>query len=744
MSGEEIVFSLEETNRMRAQLGLAPLEDDDAGESQGKKDSEKEVIHVDPRIEREREEAAKRLDKARRDRLRGQKLTGPTLAMGEDEDEEDGDALEWVVKSKERQAARAAEIAQAEAKRRQRLKQQEYTAQDLTGLAVMHDAEDFEHGETRVLTLADARVLDESGKALNEEADALVDVEKAEKERQERVNERRAGKKSYDVQAALEGKTQSILSQYDEERKKQGLMIESGVATSEEAKQRRLEQIRARLSAGAPEAKHTPTSYDLSSSDLNVASDFYTAEEMAAFKKPKDKKKKRKKKIRKTKIDIDELIKDDGVIDENDADLGSRSAASELSDAAREALAQKRKQEAYDAALAKAAESTLKILQSVEEEEDVVGDDEDFYESLRVAKARIRPAPAKSSSTGTDGGEGDVAELVRSRVKREAVSDDEEEEDDGIMFSETTEFCHNLKVAQEDFEESVAVKTERSEQGMDTEMGVENGNGMDVEESDGAMGEGQGGEKEHGKEKGEEEEEEEEDDGPVGGELLYSGGLAACLQAMRSSIQPLNEQSEVYSGRRTDKKLELDSDPAPGLNLDHRDEFGRLMTPHEAFRKLSHKFHGRPPSKNKQEKMRQRHEEEMKRRTMGKADTPLQTTSRIQEKLKDAQQPFMVVNQKNSKPMFSEVLEDDGEAAGAEESVEQGPEVGFRFKRGKLNKKKKPKPKKRKREDEAPQLPAGYTGTVIPPPADAFESSPFQKQSSGYADQQPRSRPRYY
>jgi len=57
-----------------------------------------------------------------------------------------------------------------------------------------------------------------------------------------------------------------------------------------------------------------------------------------------------------------------------------------------------------------------------------------------------------------------------------------------------------------------------------------------------------------------------------------------------------------------DKVLEIPDvdDPAPRLRLDKYDEFGRKMTPREAFRHLSHKFHGKMPGKKKMEKKIQR------------------------------------------------------------------------------------------------------------------------------------------
>ena len=54
------------------------------------------------------------------------------------------------------------------------------------------------------------------------------------------------------------------------------------------------------------------------------------------------------------------------------------------------------------------------------------------------------------------------------------------------------------------------------------------------------------------------------------------------------------EAAALPSGEHEGKKFDF--------TLDKYDEFGRKMTPKEAFRDLCHKFHGIEPSKNKKEK----------------------------------------------------------------------------------------------------------------------------------------------
>jgi U4/U6.U5 tri-snRNP-associated protein 1 len=67
------------------------------------------------------------------------------------------------------------------------------------------------------------------------------------------------------------------------------------------------------------------------------------------------------------------------------------------------------------------------------------------------------------------------------------------------------------------------------------------------------------------------------------------------------------------------------------------------MTPKEAFRKLSHKFHGKAPGKNKQEKRLKQIQEEMRRRNMSSTDTPLMTVQAMQQEQERTQSPYIVL-----------------------------------------------------------------------------------------------------
>ena len=91
-----------------------------------------------------------------------------------------------------------------------------------------------------------------------------------------------------------------------------------------------------------------------------------------------------------------------------------------------------------------------------------------------------------------------------------------------------------------------------------------------------------------------------------------------------------------------------------GFKLDRFDEFGRKMTPKEAFRELCHKFHGIFPSRSKQEaRLKQWHEEQAALKSGASAAAPgggeaegaaLSATERMRRAHKDTATPFLVLS----------------------------------------------------------------------------------------------------
>ena len=85
-------------------------------------------------------------------------------------------------------------------------------------------------------------------------------------------------------------------------------------------------------------------------------------------------------------------------------------------------------------------------------------------------------------------------------------------------------------------------------------------------------------------------------------------------------------------------------DYKPKIELIYVDERGRNQTPKEAFRKLSHRFHGKGSGKMKQEKRMKKFAEEDAMKYMNSTDTPLNTVAMMKQKQKSQSTPYIVLS----------------------------------------------------------------------------------------------------
>ncbi|KAI9338145.1 SART-1 family-domain-containing protein [Obelidium mucronatum] len=114
----------------------------------------------------------------------------------------------------------------------------------------------------------------------------------------------------------------------------------------------------------------------------------------------------------------------------------------------------------------------------------------------------------------------------------------------------------------------------------------------------------------------------------------------------------IEEESRVAERQRMRELEERFKNYNPDVNIKYNDEYGRNLTQKEAFRLLSHKFHGKGSGKMKTEKRLLKMDEEAKLNKMKSADTPLQTASALLEKTKIAKTAHLVlaVGNRNSLP----------------------------------------------------------------------------------------------
>ncbi len=222
--------SIEQMNKVRASLGMAPLPVPGEGPQFKSKDESDsgsesdELSTIDKRqaaaggnwqkLENERQEKIdrqKRKDAAKKARdavSKFAKLDGKGLG---DADGEEGelDTRSWLLQQKKRQKKidKARKMEEELAAREQ---QADYTSKDLAGVKVGHEMDEFDEttGE-QILTLKDADIGDDS------EDDELENADLRAKEKLE--EKLKVKKKKPDYDPTEQGETQGMLSKYDEE-----------------------------------------------------------------------------------------------------------------------------------------------------------------------------------------------------------------------------------------------------------------------------------------------------------------------------------------------------------------------------------------------------------------------------------------------------------------------------------------------------------------------------------------------
>nr|GMD55846.1 SART-1 family protein DOT2-like [Ipomoea batatas] len=118
---------------------------------------------------------------------------------------------------------------------------------------------------------------------------------------------------------------------------------------------------------------------------------------------------------------------------------------------------------------------------------------------------------------------------------------------------------------------------------------------------------------------------------PVGKGLCTALRLLKQRGAFKETIE--------WGGRNTDNKKSsklLDKE----IHIERTDEYGRILTPKEAFRLFSHKFHGKRPCKRKQEKRMRQYQQHLKVKQM----TPSQSVERLREAQKKLNTPYLILS----------------------------------------------------------------------------------------------------
>jgi len=727
--GKEVLsLSVEESNKLRAKLGLKPLnvsnivvEDEDEDGSKegtlipGDRDKTRH-LPADHWGERDQQKKVREKLSTRQDKRKMDSKLSFVKGLGESDSEED-DPHAWIKKQKKK--VKEKEEAEKRAKAMEELDQefgvqdlveselktqaaQHYTAKDLKGIRVEHSAEAFTE-DGAILTLQDGDIL--SDKFEN----VLVNVNIVDDERHKKsiqnIKDGKEGYQAYDQEEVdeLTGEVtrKGLLYQYNEEidgSKKDSFTLESSGEYSEElCKERELAKIRKKL--------RDQNAVSLEMPAPQLARDFYTdqemADKMATFKKPK-----KKRKVRKKMLKADDLLamsSESALLPANFGEKMKKRAARIGDD----------ETSLTDGRLSELDHDDLPVVPDMSGVK--VDHQEDPRIALKLAIARkLKKRLVKEDSVDR------VVEEVRDRSNREGTETEMNQSMVGqnmdLILDQTQEFCRGLgdggyyeksglneSVDKELMEFELSLETdnkygERMRSAVEwskmddsvedetvKEKTVKRGTWEEVEEirvEEGKWKEGTRGPRHQRKGS--------ENTNNLGGgkevarpvildsEALAKTGVGAALamakqkgyleseekktscmgltdlKCKKYNIEDKSRDHEEDDRKRRGGGRERASGPTssftekrnykPEVTLEYVDDGGRGMSQKEAFRFLSHKFHGKGSGKLKIEKRFNKVEHEKLMEKMSSIDTPLQTLKKQQIKTKELATPYLILS----------------------------------------------------------------------------------------------------
>ena len=638
--------SIEQMNKVRASLGMAPLpvpgaaaggpefksKDDDseseednlstldkrqaaAGDNWQRLEAERQE-----KIDREkRKEAAK---KARYAMQRHAKLEGKGL--GDADEGEELDTRTWLMQQKKRQKKiEKARKMEAELAEREREMQAEYTSKDLAGVKVAHEADQFDEmtGE-QILTLKDAEI------GADSEDDELENQELNAKEKLE--EKLRLLKKRPDYDPTEQEEVKGVLSKYDEEidGKQAKRFTLDGKGSTVESKRKALE------ADGQTKGKGIKINLDIFQDDAPVSD--YVDPSTVKVKKPK---KKKEKKTRQKAADEDDIIPipqpttaapaDNNAMDVDGAQSNSATASkkraydfeddedlqAKLAEQRRQALKKRKKMDGAE--LARQMREEMPVDEDEQEEGGMIIDETtEFVANLKKPDEREHDS--------------DRERRARQRSSGPAAADDDEEDADGDATMAGQSYAEVADAEDRAARASREVSTPAAEvttTGLDDEDNMA-GQGMaaslNLLRKRGLVADGAGGElaekdRRRNKFLAEKQNLIDEFDQRARDQReaeRRSGRWEKMSHKDRDDFaRRQNEQREQYLSKLQAEMFNRDY--RPDVKLQYHDEFGRSMNQKEAFKHLSHMFHGKGSGKQKTEKRLKKIEDEKKNMAKG-------------------------------------------------------------------------------------------------------------------------------
>lgn len=625
-------ISIEETNRLRVSLGMKPLpvpgaapagpvfKDPSASseEAASTLESRQAEGYDNYRKLKDAEEAKRRRDaktesikKARDAAKRFSKLEGKGL--GDVDDDVDMDARSWLIKSNKRKK----EIEKARKLEQERMEEEarlaaEYTAKDLAGVKVGHEFDTFVDGEEQVLTLKDTTIEENE-----EEGDELENLDLREREKLRKNLELKKKKPVYNPNDD-EG-SGTILAHYDEviDEKNQKKFTLDGMGSTKEMK-------KAAANGRAPKVKQA-ISLDIFKDEPK--SDYL---EISEIKIKKPKKSKKSKSTRRKAADDDEISPTQGPpadrpsadpdamdLDQStvpvkkrsyqDADLGDDDDLQALLAAQRRAALKKRKKfTPEDLARRLREEASATPTAEAESPENdgglVIDETTEFVANLQIPVAPERKVAASSTPKPVEG--------------VTAMNKDSEDEDGDVHMSYANVEDEELK---ERLQQDIGNKADIPTTGIEEEATLDKGIGTTLKllKERNIIKTSESGDlnaiyRERQKFLGEKQRRE------AAAELKARqqrerDRLSGRLDRMSArEKEEYARQQNNYRDQQESRALaeHFSKEYKPNVDLKYIDEHGRSMDQKEAFKHLSHQFHGKGSGKQKTEKKLKKIEEQ--------------------------------------------------------------------------------------------------------------------------------------
>ncbi|RCH94847.1 hypothetical protein CU098_009547, partial [Rhizopus stolonifer] len=523
------------------------------------------------------------------------KLQGKGL--GEASDDEDDSTLNWVKRSRTKERDMASLRARAIEEMDEVF--QDYDATHLSGMKVAHAMSEFDDVGETILTLKDKGILDE-----DEAEDELTNVNMEDKEKLKKNLENKKKKPGYNPydDDQFNGTKQSILPQYEEEEDNEGFVIgNSGSVATKEKNEAAEKSVSEKL-------KEQSLSYE----KMQEIKDYYTQEEMNATSHEEDA----------NFVDDDDLqealSRSRRVANKQKTKLLKKMTPEEIAKQIKEEEANQMKIEESD-------ESGL-ILSETSEFVSALGTNMPTFVTKEPQRTKKEPEVDVKKEVIY---EESTEEASLKQVSEDTVMADIKEEEDEPMLDVKEESTY------EEVKEEPIIEEPLVNGGLAATLALLNQKGMiakpteeQVRRDKIAAGQirwqNDQRKKEHRRALEEKKEKERRRD--------HGRGRDYDRDRMRELERERERERDIEEGIRMREIEAAMQDYKPEVNLEYTDNKGRILKTAEAFRFMSHQFHGKTSGKTKTEKRMRRIEEERRLNMMSSTDTPLNLAGALLER----------------------------------------------------------------------------------------------------------------